>query len=314
MTLSEMMFFPPLFGKDEFLTGYRGRLAVLNNCRSVAELDAAIRRHSASGGASKDSRVLSRADGERVNFVGSVAGALECPEDSLLLSHTLWGMSIAIRDSGQGSGDGASTVSMRKAPLMRLRNALVWLCPSCVEADVGSTHWSFWHRGHQVPGRFRCSHHGDVLRAIDCPALLTQAPHEAMGRAQLPDEQAIMYGDISTSAAITADLLEAFLSGMRVRPRREARLALCERAKAFFGLGSGGAVTAELSKLFTEVVPRAWISDLLPRAKFSQGSQAFVQNIIEQDVQRSSSCAYALVAGQVCESFEDAAAVLGLKT
>jgi len=306
------MFFPPLHDELEFLTGYRGRLAAAHDCRSVTELNAAIRKHSAAGCATSASGVRSSAARDRVDFVGTVAAALGYRQDSLLLGHTLWGISMAFRDSGQGLADGPGAISIEKMPMPRLRNALVGLCQSCIRRDLESTHLSFWRRDHQVPGRYRCADHGDVLRFVDCPPLLTQAPHEVMGRARLPNEQAIMYGDTSASAAITADLLEAFLGGARVRPSREARRALCEQAKSYLAVNSASGATAKLSTIFTRVVPRPWISDLLPRMNFREGALALVQNVIEQDGLSRSACAYALVAGQVCESFEEAASVLGL--
>lgn len=307
------MFFPPLHDEVEFLTGYRGRLAVANNCRSVAQLHGRIGKHFSADGATSNSQVRTSSVGERVDFVGAVAGALAQREDSLLLGHTLWGLTMAFRDRGQSFADSQAGISTEQAPMPRLRNARVWLCPSCVESDIGRTHLSFWHRDHQVPGRYRCTAHGDALRFVDCPALLTKAPHEVMGRAHLPDEQAIMYSDASVAAAITTALLQAFLDGEHVRSRREARLALTERTKSRLGLSGAWAATAELSRILMKDVPRAWISDLLSREHFLDGPQAFVQNIIDQDRRPSSACAYALVAGQVCESFHDAASALGLE-
>lgn len=307
------MFFPPLHDQGEFLPGYRGRLAAANDCRSVAELHSAIGRHSSNRGATSATRVRASAVGQRVDFVGSVADELAQREDFLLRRHTLWGLSMALRDKAQRLAESSGGSSIELAPMPRLRNARIWLCPSCVQSDLGRTHWTFWHRDHQVPGRYRCAAHGDVLRFLDCPPLLTKAPHEVIGMAHLPDEQAIMYSDASQSAAITAALLQAFLDGEHVRSRREARLALTERTKSRLGLSGAWAATAQLSRILMNEVPRAWISDLLSREHFRDGPQAFVQNIIDQDRRPSSACAYALVAGQVCESFQDAASALGLE-
>jgi hypothetical protein len=71
---------------------------------------------------------------------------------------------------------------------------------------------------------------------------------------------------------------------------------------------------AEISSLITGSVSRPWLNDFLPNTNVRVGHLPFVKSAIGMDVAGSSASAFALVAGQVCHSFDDALSVLGLES
>lgn len=305
------MYFPPIY-EGEFLPGYRGRLATLNGCRTVAKLHAAVKAtgmpfnaNNVENGFGEKSRYC------RVDFAGVAARALEQEVGDLLRRHTLLGLSSVLQTPAERR---PADVSHDHTRVRRHRNGRVALCSSCVSKDLKNTHLSFWRRDHQLPGCFRCPEHGDLLRFVSCPPLLVFLPHEVITQACPADDAVVAYADNSVAARLTLALLWAVLNGAVIRTHVDTRHALLERAMAHVGINKIYATTVELSDRFRDQVPTAWISDLLPNIKWYERPLRFVSGVIQAMNMTAPVCAYALVAGHICSSFEEAVSVLGLQT
>jgi hypothetical protein len=303
------MFFPPI-RENEFLSGYRGRLAATNELNSANKLNLALKRRLDTINHERSDHGTYDLLPSKVDFVELLAANVGVAAKKLLFTHGLGGLSLAFRPINGSENDvvGPKFIS----PLTRLRNSKVWLCMDCIESDLASRQLSFWRRDHQVPGHYRCATHGCILRFIDCPLLLNKHPHEVSHLAQAPDSILIAHSDNSQSARITADFLSLLSLGSRVRCRRSARMALLDRAKLFCETTSSWIASGQLRNSIIEGNPSAWLTDINSQTNSAKKCNNFVQFIIETDHLHAAG-AYALIVGHLFTSISDVVCAIGLE-
>lgn len=297
------MHFPPI-RESEFLDGYRGRLAVANNIHSKYKLSSAL----------KAATIQNHPETQlnKVDFAHMLPPFIGVDGNKLIIQNSLGGLALAFMRMNESQNARASSNFQRQAPLARMRESKVWLCPDCVEADLAADNFSFWRRDHQTPGQYKCLNHNTHLRFIERPDLMTQAPHEAIPAAKHPDPDAVLFAGISQNAFITSQLMLRFVQGAMVRCRHAARLNLLDRSKHLFDTDSSWTASALLHRKIMSSAPTSWISDINQKAALNATHSTFVASIIEQDHQPRAAGLFALVAAWLCPSLDDAIDLLGL--
>lgn len=291
---------------DELLSGYRGRLANLNNCRQVLELQALM----------KARFPVQQADGQS-HFVANVGAALNRSVRDLVDGHTLWPLFATFPEADTSSKEDRTPYSNNHAHLwMRSARDRMALCPACIAADLEDPdlHFSYWRRAHQVPGLMHCQQHGDALQFVEPPAEIGLFPHELMDAAKPAAEPALHFSRNSPVAQRTVALLFKVLTGAVMRHRPSVTNALNERAQQLAGVDASWGIPRALSERISAEVDEHWLKDLRPHQKggrrVANGRQIFFQSVLGVPSGALSAAAAALVAALVFETVEEAAQAL----
>lgn len=165
---------PPLM-PEEFIKGWRGRVAVLNEKRGFKESTRLLQWHASS-------RDLLRYD--RRNHLKILSGAIDITLEQLVRAHTLlpyYAATAMGRDVPYSlmiqrhwncfSGHRAIYISNNIYPMF---------CRECVKEDLDFWGFSYWRRHHQLPGKIECSKHDSLLKSARMSSAFLQSPDASM--------------------------------------------------------------------------------------------------------------------------------------
>ena len=193
----------PRIQPGELCKGYLGRVAASNAIKNLPTLLANVASLSTFAAARPEqgmNAILAELTG---NQLGEFHAA-----------HTILPFQKAVRPSRLWRPF-ASTAEPRVALTFqfpsRTSDTLLFLCPSCVAADVGGSGVSIWYRSHQLRGVVACGKHGVGLQSVP-PRLIDKFPHTLL----------------ADSVAIPPDIVDDALS----RPLARRYAQFCEMLAA----------------------------------------------------------------------------------
>lgn len=295
---------PPIL-PDELLTGYRGRLAVRYNWRSLAEVH---------GGISKRFPVDATTTSGQTAVTHCIANALGMSLRDLLSQHSMWPLFAAFPDFEQDPD--WDYCSARFATVwLRLARPVLAICEACVEQDLKTLNLSYWHRCHQMPGLLHCPDHGQELRFISPGhnALLNMRPDQILraGNVQPVSGRAAL-----AKLPIPSDtlaLLQEILRRPVTRPCREVARELSKYVLDVANTDVKLYATDRLTHLVQSSAYAAWLDELMPKTgkgKIRSREWVVFHAILNGLTASLSAAAIAFTASVVVPSHDDRLKVL----
>lgn len=290
------MIIPPI-QPQEWLEGYRGRLARLNRTprlHLLNELRAEL------GGerqecASEFALLTSRATGASM------------PE--IMMQHTLWPVT-AVLDKPRRRELGTMTASQIGAfRLSHRERQRAWFCPVCATDESSRLFLSLWHTAHQMPGEVACNLHGCSLRGVEPAELLTTMPHEHL-----------QYGDsaehpqASLPLAPTVVLALEMLRRVRVEDigfdADRCAQVLLDRVSTVSGPAPDDDAVEFLQERIADRFPHEWLDDAMPRYSGTMGWIFAVQTTLGRSFRPPTPITVAIVAATLFDDASSAIAAL----
>jgi hypothetical protein len=295
-----MMLIPePQF--DEWLEGYRGRVARLNGIRRRIDIEPALRTFLATQ--VKDSKKLE-------SLIPMVSHATGTPIIDIIMAHTLWPAFCAVdrmddHDYIEQQASGKET----KFPFSRQLRKQIWLCPKCIEDDLSARHkryFSYWRRSHQLSGQLFCPVHGCGLRSSDRDDFVSEFPHELVAESVLPCSKLVAEVRRTDHVALAMEISNAILEGRFSPSREHCREVLASRAESLGLEADSQGRFPEVKARVRQFIPMSWLRHTMPHIMAARlESLEFVDHVFDET--GLSGTAIAVVASVL---FDDAAAAL----
>lgn len=240
---------------DEWLSGYVGRIAAMNNCFNQPQLAQKMRSHF---GDHERYRVA------KTSFLALVAEALGLNLSSLVYDHTLFRLLNAFPVDAPVNTDPGEPFSAKQGPFVtKGYRSQLWFCPKCVVDDRDRRLFSYWRRSHQIPGVFTCFKHKTALAGIAHKGLLNFTPDVCDNSSVLSDQtisKIISNSWIQSTIQILQLILESdnTISQSEVirRLRTESGFESSPSKHDFF---------AAISSDLTNNLSAEWLRDYMPR-------------------------------------------------
>lgn len=272
--------------QGELLVGYRGRLAAANNCQRPDQVHRLLAKH-----------FPPPADFTGQGIVPGIANSLNIPQRHLLQEHTVYPLFAAFPDQAALEDESRSPFSdSYSTAWLRMARPRIALCPTCAEQDMDTIHISYWRRAHQLPGLFHCPEHGTELLFMALPPLLSARPHELLQVAQHGPQDTVNSASDNPIARRCIALLQALFTLRQTASLQTIRKSL--RTLAFSGLTKQqeGAVIGDVSQSIAQMIPAAWLTDLMPNSKGKRPDRlVFVVAALRSDTFALSAAAVALL-------------------
>jgi hypothetical protein len=146
----------PVLRPDEFLRGHQAVLAAFNGHTRRLHVRDMVVSHA---------RTLGHT-GVR-SFLDGIAAVNGLHPDALISAHTCYPVLHLVGERmWVGNPDHADLRAIETAVIRAPEHG--WrFCPACVKADLSELRYSYWHRRHQVPGKWMCPTHECVLLCVD---------------------------------------------------------------------------------------------------------------------------------------------------
>lgn len=235
---------------DEVASGHLGRYRLLQQASSRT---AALRQlRSASGRA-------------RASALEALSQMSEVDYKSYVRHHSLLPfLCFVARSPRNTAADGFWDRSVVSLVGLRSPRARAYLCPACVEADMGDRGYSYWRRAHQLPGVQRCLHHGVPLLSTPGQAAFDDMPSSLLGVSTASPE-GIDYCEHPLAVRFR-DTAQAMLAAGRSWPAKSVRAGLLTVADELqLRLSPPGRRTL-LSDLAVAAFPGPLLRELVPEA------------------------------------------------
>lgn len=114
-------------------------------------------------------------------------------------------------------------------------------CPSCVEEDLHTHHFTFWHRSHHVPGRYTCLRHGKALHHFRFEDAGVKMPSAVMLKGKRADAALLLHASKSPHIARYLDFMDAVVNGRQVVDRSvvtaSMRMVMLKRGEPVYSRG-----------------------------------------------------------------------------
>lgn len=291
------MIIPPI-QPQEWLEGYRGRLARLNQTSRLHLLD----------------ELRAEVGGERQQcasefaLLTSRATGVSIPE--IMMQHTTWPVT-AVLDKPRRAELGTMTASQLGAfRLSHRERQRAWFCPICATEESSRLFLSLWHTSHQIPGEVACNLHGCPLRGIEPAELLKTMPHEHL-----------QYGDSVEHPQASLPLAPAVVLALEMlrRVRIEeiefdaGRCAqvLLDRVATAKGRWQDDDAVEFLQLRIADRFPHGWLDDAMPRSSGTTGWIFAVQTALGRSFRPATPITVAVVAATL---FDDATSAIAALT
>ncbi|MBB4843192.1 hypothetical protein HNP55_001711 [Paucibacter oligotrophus] len=284
--------------EDEFLKGYRGRIALYNDCSTVADIHRKLMK-----------RLGLKGEPKHHCFLENVASALETSPRNVLDRHTLWPLLAPFIENLSDS------TNQMKIFASSTIGAGLRLCPECVEADLQRLFFSYWRRSHQTPGQLSCAEHGCHLLRYEESTLCLEQPANVLTQSHpVPTELAIASTEnwrIRLALGIAARIMEKQIA----LDRRQCSRAISTQAERIGLNPSAPRGAYALSRLAEDCFSLDWISEAMPMSRLKSGSIFnFVTGAFYDQGPRTSAMSIAICAAMVFDDVPTAMRALGTRT
>ena len=292
--------------EDELCLGHEGRIACINNCKSISELTSLIRRTLAE----KGYKVSDLPKLYQLALVSNIAPIEYTRQHSMLAA-----LRVAAK-SGSDMLHGAENAhSFARKLGMQTQRFGAYCCIKCIEEDLQKWNFSWYRRKHHLVGVDWCHKHGCTLFKIDSKVPFTQSPHIWLSENKLLPVNACVpklpeKGFLNRYVEIATELLN------RERPFQVENIKRClaTRSKQYYlRIGRVGKSSLISDQLF-KVAPIDWLKEYLPEFNKKIPKQYF-QRIDSLALYRKfagAGDAYAIVIAVLYESAEEAFVDLSL--
>jgi len=292
------MYIPRLL-PEELLSGYRGRLRMLNGLRDG--LDVTIKLNGARLGRRNHQRC-------ELAFVELAAEHNECSLYDVVMQHSLWPFSSAVdRPRLQEEVECVARTQSGRTEVMRAARPDAWLCGSCVKEDLAFWGVSYWRRGHQLPGVLWCDKHGTALRRASLCSIELGPPDHCLDKTEDLDAETFQRcqsnGIGQTFVGICSDVLASAVPLTRTACAR----ALVEKALESGACQRPRDVGMVLSDLARIRVPLEWRRHAFPKIDWTRGGLVkMIDAVCRVQQYPASTAAIAFVAAIIFNSADDA--------
>ena len=303
-----MMLIPdPLF--DEWLEGYRGRIARLNGIRRRIDIEPALREFVAAQSEGND---------DREGLIPMVSNATGKPIIDIVMHHTLWPAFCAVdRIDDQDYIEQQASGRETKLAFSRQLRKQIWLCPKCVEDDLSARHkrhFSYWRRSHQLPGQMFCPVHGCGLRSSNRDDFVSEFPHELLAESVLPCSELVAEVKQTDHVALAMEISNAILEGRFSPSREHCREVLASRAESLGLEADSLGRFPEVKARVRQFIPMSRLRHTMPNITAARlESLVFVDHVFDETLAGLSGTAIAVVASVLYDDADAALRALGAR-
>jgi hypothetical protein len=289
---------------EELLEGYRGRLRFLNMKRDGEAVTAALNGMHLGKGPSNPDRELS--------FVELAAKHNGCSAHQVVMQHSLWPFTAAVdRPRAPAEVEQLMHTPAGRTAVMRAVRQQAWLCPDCVEEDLGFWGVSYWRRGHQLPGAMWCEKHQTALHPASRNAIQQGPPDHCMPVPEAPDlawvESLQSNAVVQRFVGICANILDS----APVLDRAHCARAVVAKAIRTGICGHPDDVSGALSDLAREQLPQEWRANVFPKINWSQtGPIPMIDAVCRVQHYPASAVPIAFVSSLIFDSADEALVTL----
>ena len=168
---------------DEWLPGYRGRIAAYNGIHTPKEVANQLTLVYPSAG---------RWQSQTLTFIDAAAQANAMSDSELLHQHSCLSVLIGLGGPSSEALTGERALTAVRSLAMYSPDRQVRGCDECIAADLRSSRSTpYWRRSHQVPGQFSCTEHRCSLWFAPEPELLPAGPDALREGATSLDSEAL---------------------------------------------------------------------------------------------------------------------------
>lgn len=246
---------------DEFLTGYWGRIATVNNRDSVSNIKKNLKKWF--------SEVKPEIKEQSSLF--ALANALGTEAETVAKHHSLIPILRTTRPETINFPVNSGIKDSYEYGLLRNYNQIVpkkmaCFCGACVIEDRDYPWISFWKRSHQIPGIDWCLKHMEPLQEVHDKNAFFKQPSIYLDNGSYckKSESLGMHNPIILRFAQLIE--EAFKLDVLVN-NRIAQEVLSSKARSIGVNFSEMGVSRQLSDLMNEVLPEQWMIKFFPRLK-----------------------------------------------
>jgi hypothetical protein len=298
-----MMDIPTLL-PEELLEGYRGRLRCLNMMRDGQAVAAALNGLHLGEGRWHQARELS--------LVDLVAKHNRCSAHQVVMHHSLWPFTAAVdRPHAPAEVERLMHTQAGRTAVMRVARPQAWLCPACVEEDLGFWGVSYWRRGHQLPGAMWCEKHQTALHPASRGAIQQGPPDHCMPVADAPDLAWVESLQSNVVVQRFVGICSNILDSAPVLDRAYCARAVVAEAIRTGICGHPDDVGRALSDLAREQLPQEWRANVFPKLNWSQtGPIPMIDAVCRVQRYPASAVPIAFVSSLIFDSADDALTAL----
>ena len=289
---------------EEIIHGWRGRMRVINGLSNTKKVEKAIHEE-----AQRQAPKLSPS----ADIIECSAVLLQMERNTLEENHTLLPFFNALEDL-KPNRPGTQSKRHREAydrfASLRIEGTRPKFCPHCVQRDLAHNSPPVWQRAPQLPGMLWCLEHKTPLLQANSLDALSSGPDRIDG-AQAEDrvEQltptqieilhryAILANELLLQAPVIDSVAASTILGDWARSKG---LRFCK---------PGNRTT--VSSFVMACLPGWWLEETFPRVKWLKDKYiGTIDGACSPNTTRYTSATLCLLAAVLCESTEDAMAVL----
>lgn len=289
---------------DEWLPGYRGRIADYNGIHTPKEVARQLALVYPSAG---------HWQSQTLTFIDAAAKANGMSDSEMLHRHSCLSVLIGLGGASSGSLTGERSLSAVRSLAMYNPDRQVRGCDECIAADLRSGRsTAYWRRSHQVPGQFLCSEHECLLWFAPEHELLPAGPDALREGATSLNSETLSRLRMNPFVERAVALLENVVSEGIVLDRTKCAGAFRRKLAAADARASHHGWIPALSEKVDLAFDAQWLRRLLPGLEINASSllQA-VKRCVQDSGGRPSYMHIALVASVIFCSVEQAFLAFG---
>lgn len=206
-------------------------------------------------------------------------------------------------------------LTMLSYAVSRMARPYAYACVDCIEEDIRTRHFSYWHRSHQLPGMYFCEKHERALWYTDDANSFLIAPENLIHKSRVINKA---WAASNHSHGAVREFLKLSMA-MAERPYpldlKRVRLILCGQAREK-GFATHPKSTNEfLSDRIKTYFPEQWLDTVFPAISAKETGKALdqIDGTLYLSKSSSSIAAYLLVSCVLFESADHALAAFDSK-
>lgn len=286
----------PTVMPDEFVLGYWGRVHILNLLGTPNQTVEAL----------IDCFAL---PSSRIQRMEALALAAKTDLQNFVQSHTLIPAHCAITHEFAGLPHGNPKCNALIKQWWQLTHKPgAYFCPQCAAGQHTLWGYAYWQRQHQLAGVYWCSIHGESLLRCPKKAFTTDIPSFSVATGSSPKaEPESRYWPV---LARYSEIMQTFLRRTtRAKMRDVAKTLRSVAVKKSINTGNQSEQPL-LSDLAKELLPSWWLEETFPSIRAKQPGTPFPALDNTVMLRHAQPHAFALAMALVCESSEEALAIL----
>lgn len=248
---------------DELAAGHLGRIRILGQAKDRATMLRHLR-------ATQKKETLRF---ENYAALAILASACDIDTASYARNHSMLPfICFSTRNMPRRSDDGFWDQTVVALVGLRTPRKRAYICVACVQQDIEFRGYSYWRRGHQLPGVQWCQKHGEPLLSVSEPNAFEFLPSTwlTLGKAMPTKHARLTQTRDHPLAKVLVEAVTSMLMGGRSWPIENVRSGLLAKSMDLDLRLAPPGNKPLLSDLAVDALPHHLLEDLVPGASLKE--------------------------------------------